>query len=410
MCSLFGSSLMYFSESKTTSGSDCSLSLAIVAKKLDLFCFKLSRLKKFVLTNYLNLQTPYYTITYYTILLHNVNLCHIGYITNSFNTSLRQHCYIIQNGQRVSKETDLHTRPNSKTDATFRWSVFKNYQREKESHQMETDRTTDITREFGELIKNIQGQFQKFLENYRAQIISDYLDQQHENAVSVYTQTPVTDDGVQNSLLIAGRKAKLVRIKMENFQEDLAKVKSLQEGSCLTNYYRKCIEDMEKELHLDSLELDALETEMNMNGSSFEVNRVNNFYDEMDEESLHQPQENLPDHYLIWLGIQQKLQDEIQGKIQDDKERSKTESPEKDQEESPKADSAKRKKSPKKKSGIKTRTSSPKPGTSKKQQFEDISSDESHDLSRDRNDSNSDSVQKHFGDIQQHAKEIFQLK
>ena len=57
---------------------------------------------------------------------------------------------------------------------------------------METDRTTDITREFSETITNFQDQFQKFLENYKDQVISDYLNQQHENAVNVHTQTPVT--------------------------------------------------------------------------------------------------------------------------------------------------------------------------------------------------------------------------
>ena len=140
---------------------------------------------------------------------------------------------------------------------------------------------------------------------------------------------------------------------------------------------------MEKELHLDGLELDALENEMRQNGSSFEIEKVKRFFDEIDEENLNQPEENLPDHYQIWLGIQEK--------IQDAKEGSKTESPEKDQkaENSPKSDLTKRKKSPKKKSGIKTRSSSPKPGTSKKQDFEDISSDESRDLSRDKNEPNS---------------------
>jgi len=166
---------------------------------------------------------------------------------------------------------------------------------------------------------------------------------------------------------------------MKNLKEDLAKVRSLQASSCLTNYYRKCIEDMEKELHLDGLELDALENEMRQNGSSFEIEKVKRFFDEY----LNQPEENLPDHYQIWWGIQEK--------IQDAKERSKTESPKKDQkvENSSKTDSTKRKKSPKKKSGIKTRSSSLKPGTSKKQNFEDISSVESRDLSRDKNEPNS---------------------
>ena len=58
-----------------------------------------------------------------------------------------------------------------------------------------------------------------------------------------------------------------------------------------------------------SLELDALETEMRLNGSSFEVDKVKRFYDEIDEKNLNQPQENLPDHYQIWLGIQEKIQD-----------------------------------------------------------------------------------------------------
>ena len=142
MCSLFGSSLMYFSESKTTSGSDCSLSLAIVAKKLDLFCFKLSRLKKFVLTNYLNLQTPYYTIIYYIILLHNVNLCRIGYITISFNTLLRQGCYITQNGQLVLKEINFTPGPIGDQMLSIRWSVFKNYQREKNLIKWKTKQPT----------------------------------------------------------------------------------------------------------------------------------------------------------------------------------------------------------------------------------------------------------------------------
>ena len=55
------------------------------------------------------------------------------------------------------------------------------------------------------------------------------------------------------------------------------------------------------------------------------------------KKSNDQPEENLPDHYQIWWGIQEK--------IQDAKERSKTESPEKDQkvENSPKSDSTKRK-------------------------------------------------------------------
>ena len=96
-------------------------------------------------TNYLNLQTPYYTIIYYIILLHNVNLCRIGYITNSFNTSLRQRCYIIQNGQLVSKEIDFHTRPNSKTDATFRWSVFKKLPKRKKKNLIKWKQTEQPT-------------------------------------------------------------------------------------------------------------------------------------------------------------------------------------------------------------------------------------------------------------------------
>ena len=221
------------------------------------------------------------------------------------------------------------------------------------------DQTTDIQREFGELIQNFQTQFEKFLDSYRAQVISDYIDQQHEDSVSVQTQTPVTDDGTH--LLVAGRKAKVIRLKMQNFREDLTKVKTLQEGSCLTNYYRKLCEDMEKELHLDSLELEALEAEMNMNGTSFEVDRVTKFYDEMNEECLHQPQDNLPDHYIISLRIQQKLQNEIQEKIQNDKD-CKAESPENDQEKSPKADSAKRKKVSKEKIGDQNQDFQPKTG------------------------------------------------
>ena len=112
------------------------------------------------------------------------------------------------------------------------------------------------------------------MENYKDQVISDYLNQQHENAVNVYTQTPVTDEDVKNSLLITGRKAKLIRIKMENFEEDLAKVRSLQEGNCLTNNYRKCIEDMEKELRLERVSKSI---------KSFEIDKVKRFFDEIDE-------------------------------------------------------------------------------------------------------------------------------
>ena len=50
------------------------------------------------------------------------------------------------------------------------------------------------------------------------------------------------------------------------FEEDLQKIKSLQESSCLTNYYQKTIEDMEKELSLDGMELASLENEMKLNG------------------------------------------------------------------------------------------------------------------------------------------------
>ena len=68
------------------------------------------------------------------------------------------------------------------------------------------------------------------------------------------------------------------------FEEDLLKIKSLQESSCLTNYYRKTIKDMEKELSLGGMELAALENEMKLNGSSIEIEKVRQFFNEIDEE------------------------------------------------------------------------------------------------------------------------------
>ena len=90
----------------------------------------------------LELKTPYYTIIYYIILLHNVNLCRIGYITNSFNTSLRQRCYITQNGQLVLKEINFTPGPIGDQMLSIRWSVFKNYQREKNLIKWKTKQPT----------------------------------------------------------------------------------------------------------------------------------------------------------------------------------------------------------------------------------------------------------------------------
>ena len=56
---------------------------------------------------------------------------------------------------------------------------------------MEPDRTADFTREFTDTITNFQDQFKIFLKNYRNQVISDYLTQQHESASHVYTQSPL---------------------------------------------------------------------------------------------------------------------------------------------------------------------------------------------------------------------------
>ena len=137
------------------------------------------------------------------------------------------------------------------------------------------------------LMAQFQDRFKIFLKKYRNQCITDYLTEQHENANHVYTQTdpnPVTEEEIKNPLLVVAREEKLVRVKMGLFEEDLQKIKSLQESSCLTNYYRKTIEDMEKELSLDGMELAALENEMKLNGSSIEIEKVRQFFNEIDEE------------------------------------------------------------------------------------------------------------------------------
>ena len=41
---------------------------------------------------------------------------------------------------------------------------------------------------------------------------------------------------------------------------------------------------MEKELRLDGMELAALENEMKLNGSSIEIEKVRQFFNEIDEE------------------------------------------------------------------------------------------------------------------------------
>ena len=57
-----------------------------------------------------------------------------------------------------------------------------------------------------------------------------------------------------------------------------AKLKKITKTFFTIPYYQKTIEDMEKELSLDGMELAALENEMKLNGSSIEIEKIQTIF------------------------------------------------------------------------------------------------------------------------------------